>query len=112
MQKIEKTELWKTYIKETLSKPLTYFITCHFGQDLTPDYDEINRIKDPKFYPEQDRDEFKKNLADIIINSKLPPEICSYMTSLEGYYETQDEVDVFLINEIWKPLYSDEPIKI
>lgn len=53
--------------------------------------------------------EFKKEIAEAIINEALSPQQFEKLTGEE--FETQKELSQFLINDIWKPLYGDEPIK-
>jgi hypothetical protein len=103
-------ENMKKYVEENFSEPLVYFLECQFNVDVVPDYEEIKRIRtDSTFFPNVDRNAFRKNLIETIIENKLTPNIYEHLTNHE--LETQEEVNNFLINDIWKPLYGDEPIK-
>ncbi len=63
-------------------------------------------LRHPDF-PNREK-EFKKELVDAIKNQTINLKEFEKLTGID--YEMQDEVDEFLINEIWKPLYGDEPI--
>lgn len=96
-------------MNEELNKDLIYILECKFNVDVATNYDEIKSyIKDPKF-PSRDV-EFRNDLASTILNHSITPKIYEDLTDAE--LETQEEVDEFLINNIWQPLYDGEPIKV
>jgi hypothetical protein len=100
----------KKYIKENLSEPLVYFLECEFNVDVVTNHEELKRIRtDSTFFPNANRSEFRKNLVETIIENKLTPSIYEYLTNHE--LETQKEVNEFLVEQIWKPIYGDEPVK-
>lgn len=53
---------------------------------------------------------FKYELACAISKHSINPQKFERLTGDD--YETQQEVDEFLMREIWQPLYGDEPVRV
>jgi hypothetical protein len=95
-------------MSERQTSDLEYILENYFNIDIETNYESIGKyIKNPEF-PGRD-EKFKGQLARAILNNEITPEIYEDLTDAE--LETQEEVDKFLIDEIWKPIYGDEPIK-
>ncbi len=52
---------------------------------------------------------FKAELVNSLLKQPITPQEFEKLTAEE--LETQEEVNEFLKNEIWKPLYGNEPVK-
>lgn len=78
-----------------------------FSMGVETDWDDLKRfLKDPNF-PDREKT-FKNELADAITDHKISPEEFEDLTAIDQ--DEQEDVDEFLIEEIWKPLYGDEII--
>lgn len=76
---------------------------------VATDLESLERfLRDPNF-PDREKT-FKTELADSIINHRIDPEEFENLTSIDQ--DEQEDVDAFLTDEIWKPLYGDEPIRL
>ena len=96
-------------MNEVTKSELEKVLFNRFDVDVVPDYDDLkNYLNNPEF-PERGEN-FKHELADAVLNNKLTPERYEKLTNHES--ETQEEVNRFLISEIWQPLYGDEPIQV
>lgn len=80
---------------------------CHV-EYFTDDWESVKRFLNHPNFPDRNA-EFKKELAQAIIEHTISTKEFEKLTAEE--YETQEEVDSFLIREVWQPLYGDEPIK-
>ncbi len=79
-----------------------------FDADVVPDYENLmSYLKHPNF-PEREK-QFKQELANAILKDTISPQTYEDLTNHE--LETQEEVNEFLITDVWQPLYGDEPIK-
>ncbi len=95
--------------KENNQNLLERILENRFYAEAVEDYDSLkNFLTHPKF-PNR-AIEFKRELADAILNHKITPELYENLTNHE--LENQQEVDEFLKNEIWQPLYGNEPVKV
>lgn len=95
---------------ELLPELLTSVFSRYFGANyFTDDFNVLRKELGNPNHPNRASD-FKHQLAKAINYNLITPEILNNLTKID--YETQEEVDDFLINEIWKPLYGDEPIKL
>lgn len=91
--------------KETI---LEYVLGLYFHVEHGLGIDDAKKyINNPNV--SERKSEFKKQLRVAILNNSVTPKLFERITSEE--LDTQEEVNSFLINEIWKPLYGDEPIK-
>lgn len=90
------------------NETLYHFLECNFNVDVVTDYEYMKRyVSDPNF-PNRN-EEFKKALADAILYHKITPETYERITDAE--LETQEEIDELLVNDIWKVIYGNEPIR-
>lgn len=95
-------------MSEPTKSELEKVLFNRFDVDIAPDYESLkNYLNNPNF-PERGNI-FKRELAETILNDRLSPENYEKLTNHD--LETQEEVNEFLISEIWKPLYGDEPIQ-
>jgi hypothetical protein len=79
-----------------------------FSMGVETDWEDLRRyLKDPSF-PDRESS-FKAELADAISNHTISPEEFEKLTAIDQ--DEQEDVDAFLTDEIWKPLYGDEPIR-
>lgn len=81
----------------------------HFNVNYRSDSQTILREVVTDKFPNR-RNQFKKELLSAMKTNLISVEEFNKLTDDE--LETQDEVNRFLENEIWQPLYKDEPIKV
>lgn len=93
---------------EKVELNLSYILSAYFDVDVVTNYQSMKRFLQHPNFPNRN-DGFRKELASAIIYHKITPKIYEDLTNHD--LETQEEVNEFLINEIWKPLYGDEPIE-
>jgi hypothetical protein len=92
-----------------LSDLLTDVFETYFGADyFINDWERLREFLNHPNFPSRAA-EFKRDLANAMKNKEITPKVLEHLTDID--YEAQEEVDEFLINEIWKPLYGDEPVK-
>ncbi len=94
-----------TEIKKDL---LNTIIENRFYAGAVYDYENLMKFLLHQDFPNRNS-EFKKELLEAIQSSNISIDKFENLTGID--YETQKEVNEFLTNEIWKPLYGDEPIK-
>ena len=80
-----------------------------FSQGVQTDWDDLRRFLNLPEFSDRAR-KFKRELADTILNHKISPQEFERLTAIDQ--DTQEDVDKFLIEEIWKPLYKDEPVSL
>lgn len=90
-----------------ISKTFDKTLRLYFHVEVTQDIDELNSFLNSKNFPKRN-EEFRKELLQKINNSEVSVNEFEKLTGID--YESQEEVNEFLIDEIWKPLYGDEPI--
>ncbi|MEO6590667.1 MAG: hypothetical protein ABIP06_15330 [Pyrinomonadaceae bacterium] len=84
-------------------------IKRHFNANYTSSTETLLRELESPTFPNR-KQEFREQLAEAIKNSLISNSELEKLTDDE--YENQEEVNEFLINEIWKPLYGNEPIEV
>ncbi|MDE2400004.1 MAG: hypothetical protein KGL67_03315 [Patescibacteria group bacterium] len=89
--------------------PLKRILKTEFKQGLGPNWNGIKQYLNYPKFPSRAKN-FKLELADAILNHSISREEFELLTAVDQ--DTQADVDQFLIEEIWKPLYGDEPISI
>jgi hypothetical protein len=88
---------------------LKRILQTRFTQGVETDWDGIDRFLNHPDFPRRAR-EFKRELADAILNHRLTPKDFEDLTAIDK--ERQEDVDAFLRDEIWEQLYEDEPVRI
>lgn len=80
-----------------------------FSMGVETDWEDLRRyLKEPDF---PDREKlFKNELADAITNHTISPEKFEKLTAIDQ--DEQEDVDAFLTDEIWKPLYGNEQVRL
>ena len=81
---------------------------CHV-EYFTSDWESVKRFLNHPNFPDRNA-EFKKELAQAITEHRISTQEFEKLTGEE--YETQKEVDDFLVREIWQPLYGNEPVTL
>jgi len=81
----------------------------HFNVNYTSDAETILRELVTDKFPHRNN-QFKKELLTAMKTNSISTEEFNKLTDDE--METQEEVSKFLKNEIWQPLYGDEPITV
>ena len=71
--------------------------------------DDLYRFLNHPNFPNRAR-EFKEELADAILNHQITPQEFQRLTSTDQ--DSQEDVDQFLIEEIWNELYGNEPVRM
>lgn len=110
---------WKHYFQNPKINIMSYLVNgellkyilethCHV-EYFTDDWESVKRFLNHPNFPDRNN-QFKKQLADAITNSLISPADLEKLTAEE--FETQEEVDKFLTNEIWQPLYGNELVKV
>jgi hypothetical protein len=93
-----------------LSDLLTDVFETYFGANyFINDWERLKEFLNHPNFPDR-ADKFKRDFANALKNKEITPKVLENLTDID--YETQEEVDEFLTNEIWKPLYGDEPVKL
>lgn len=80
-----------------------------FSQGVETDWDDLHRFLNDPSFPDR-ASEFKRELSDAILNHRILPHEFERLTAIDQ--ESQEDVDMFLTDEIWIPLYDDETVKI
>jgi hypothetical protein len=91
--------------ESNLEHVLKLFFYAEHGLDIT----DVKEYLDNLDFTER-KVIFKYELANAILTQSISINRFEQLTGID--YETQKEVDEFLIEQIWKPLYGDEPVKI
>lgn len=86
---------------------LEHFLKTTFSVEGSSDYESVKRTLRHQNFPDREI-KFKKDLSEAIKCSKFSIDKFENLTGFD--YETQEEVNEFLIKEIWQPLYGDELI--
>jgi hypothetical protein len=90
------------------NKLLEHILETRFYAEAVENYDSLTKyLRHPNF-PNREK-EFRQQITEAITKSTISPERYEKLTGHE--LETQKEVNEFLLNEIWKPLYSSEALK-
>ena len=84
-------------------------LATEFSQDIATDWDGLQRFLNHPNFPNRAR-EFKQELADAILNHRITPDKFERLTALDQ--DSQEDVDEFLIEEIWNQLYPNEPVRM
>ncbi len=88
---------------------LTDVFETYFGANyFIEDWERLRDFLNNPTFPDRATN-FREQFASSILNETITPSILEKLTDIEC--ETQKEVNNFLINDIWKQLYGDEPIK-
>lgn len=78
-----------------------------FCADCSVDWNTFRASLRHQEFPDRER-EFKKELAEAILNKTITTQEFERLTDID--FDTQEEIVEFLISEIWKPLYGNEPV--
>ena len=84
-------------------------LETRFTQGVATDWDDLLSFLNHPGFPGRAR-EFKKELADAILHHRITPLEFEDLTAIDR--DSQEDVDQFLIEEIWNQLYPNEPVKI
>lgn len=87
---------------------LKHFLETMFCVDGVDDYELVKKTLNDSRFPNREG-QFRKELVDAIKHQTISIEQFERLTGID--YETQNEISNFLVENIWKPLYDDEPIK-
>ena len=89
--------------------PLRTVLETEFSQGVATDWDALDRYLNHPRFPNRARD-FKRELADAILNHTLSPKEFECLTVIDK--DSQEDVDGFLLEELWMPLFPDEPVRM
>jgi hypothetical protein len=95
-----------SYLKDEQLLKYVLETYCHV-EYFVDDWQRVKEFLNHQSFPNRNS-KFKQELAETISNHSLSTKELDLLTANE--LETQEEVNEFLLNEIWKPLYGDEPI--
>ncbi len=95
-------------MKEKNTSILEYVLGLYFHVEHGLGIDDVKKyLNNPNV---SDRNQvFKAELVNSLLKQPITPQEFEKLTAEE--LETQEEVNEFLKNEIWKPLYGNEPVK-
>lgn len=82
---------------------LRRLLQTHFRQGLGASADEL------RAYVGEDDDAFRAELARAIRGSEITPAELERLTDVDQ--DAQEDVDRFLLEQIWEPLYGDAPVR-
>jgi hypothetical protein len=87
---------------------LKRILGARFSAGVATDLESLRKfLRDPNF-PEREK-AFRAELADAILNHTITPKEFEKLTSIDQ--DEQEDVDAFLTDEIWRPLYGGEPTR-
>jgi len=89
---------------------LEYFLSTHFHAGVSTARESIIASLNNPNFPNR-AEEFRQQLTDAILNSSISPNKLEILT--DNDCETQEEVDDFLSNYVWKTIYVESsPTKL